>query len=304
MMSGSWKSTRRCDGGNRLELIRAERADAENGDVKKIAAIFPILRAHSIPGMILRVIIVDDETLARDRLRRLLGSDSEIEIVSECADGKEAVENIRVQRPDLVFLDVQMPGMDGFDVLHALGANDLPPVVFVTAFDQHAVRAFEEHALDYLLKPTTRARLAKTLARARQRRAAHAAPAVPQALLDFLAEQKSTPPATARRIAVRTGERTFFVSTDEIDWIEAAGNYVVLHVGKGTHILRETMSGLEAQLPHTTFLRVSRSAIVHLRRVKELQTVAPGEHLAILQDGQRVAITRSLREVEERLRFS
>ena len=254
--------------------------------------------------MKLRVLIVDDESLARDRLRRLLGSDPEIEIVAECDNGQSAVESIRTERPELVFLDVQMPGMDGFDVLHALDTNQLPAIVFVTAFDQHAVRAFEEHALDYLLKPTTRARLAKTLARARERRAEQASPPVPQALLDFLAEHKAAVPPAARRIAVRTGERTFFVSTDEIDWIEAAGNYVVLHVGKGTHILRETMSGLESQLPNALFLRVSRSAILNLRRVKELQSIAPGEHVAILQDGQRVPITRSLREVEERLRFS
>jgi two-component system LytT family response regulator len=259
--------------------------------------------------MKMRVIIVDDESQARDRLRRLLGSDPEIEVVGECGDGHSAVEMIRAQRPELVFLDVQMPGMDGFEVLHALGANDLPAIVFVTAFDQHAVRAFEEHALDYLLKPTTRARLAKTLARARQRRMAQTkAPGVPQALLDFLAEQKAASAAattTTRRVAVRTGERTFFVPADDIDWIEAAGNYVILHVGKGsTHILRETMSGIEGQLASTIFLRVSRSAIVNLRRVKELQTLAPGEHVAILHDGQRVPITRSLREVEERLRFS
>jgi two-component system LytT family response regulator len=254
--------------------------------------------------MKLRVIIVDDESLARDRLRRLLSGDSEIEIVAECADGSAAVESIRAQNPDLVFLDVQMPGMDGFDVLHALGTSNLPGVVFVTAFDQHAVRAFEAHALDYLLKPTTRARLAKTLARARERQTAHPGPKVPKELLDFLAEQKSSASGVARRIAVRTGERTFFVVTDEIDWIEAAGNYVVLHTGKTTHILRETMSGLEAQLSGGPFLRVSRSAILNLRRVKEIQAVAPGEHVAILADGQRVAITRSLREVEERLRFA
>src|SRR5687767_2905061 len=139
--------------------------------------------------MKLRVIIIDDESLARDRLRRLLSADADVEIVAECADGPSAVESIRAHHPDLVFLDVQMPGMDGFDVLQKLGTGPLPSVVFVTAFDQHAVRAFEERALDYLLKPTTRARLAKALARARERRA-NAAPAVPQALLDFLEEQK------------------------------------------------------------------------------------------------------------------
>jgi two-component system LytT family response regulator len=203
----------------------------------------------------------------------------------------------------LVLLDVQMPGMDGFEVLRALDQKRLPAIVFVTAYDQHAVRAFEARALDYLLKPTSRARLSEALRRARERLAANsAADTVPQALRDFLAEREATA-GRVRRLVVRTGERITFVSADEIDWIEAAGNYVVLHVGKQTHILRDTMNALEAQLPGDSFLRVSRSAILNLRRVKELQSVMPGEHVAILVEGQRVAITRSLREVEERLRF-
>jgi two-component system, LytTR family, response regulator len=252
--------------------------------------------------MKLRVVIVDDEPLARERLRRLLKSETDVEVVVECGDGPAAVEAVREHSPDLVLLDVQMPGMDGFEVLRALDQKRLPAIVFVTAYDQHAVRAFEARALDYLLKPTSRARLSEALSRARERLAANSADTVPQALRDFLAEREATA-GRVRRLVVRTGERITFVSADEIDWIEAAGNYVILHVGKQTHILRDTMSGLEAQLPGDSFLRVSRSAILNLRRVKELQSVMPGEHVAILVDGQRVAITRSLREVEERLRF-
>jgi two-component system LytT family response regulator len=250
----------------------------------------------------LRVIVVDDESLARERLRRLLNNEADVEIVAECADGPSAIEAVRTHNPDLLLLDIQMPGMDGFAVLEALGPKRLPAVVFVTAFDQHAVRAFEARALDYLLKPTTRARLSRTLAHVRERLAANVGQAVPQALIDFIEEQK-THGTGVRRIAVRAGERISFVSTDDIDWVEAAGNYVILHVGKTTHILRETMNALETELPANVYLRVSRSAIVNLRRVKELQAVAPGEHVAILADGQRIAITRSLREVEDRLRF-
>jgi two-component system, LytTR family, response regulator len=247
----------------------------------------------------LRAIIVDDERMARTRLRRLLEDENDVEIVAECADGVTAVEAVRKHAPDLLLLDVQMPGMDGFEVLDALGPERAPAVVFVTAFDQHAVRAFETHALDYVLKPASPERLAKTLARVREQ--LKQSSATPQSLLDLLAERVSAAPQT-RRLAVRSGQRTTFVSPDEIDWVEAAGNYVVLHLGKQTHILRETMSALETELPATIFLRVSRSAILNLCRVKELQSVSPGEHVAILIDGQRVTITRALREVEERLR--
>ena len=252
----------------------------------------------------MKVIIVDDEPLARERLRRLLASEPDAEIVAECADGSSAVEAVTQHRPDLLLLDVQMPGMDGFETLRALDAKRLPAVVFVTGFDQHAVRAFEARALDYLLKPTTRARVAESLTRVREKLANGAAsPQLPQTLLDLLAERASAPvPPRVRRLAVRTGERVLFVSTEDVSWVEAAGNYAVLHVGTATHILRETMSSLEGQLSSEGFLRVSRSAIVNLRRVKELRAVAPGEQIAILVDGQRVPMTRGIREVEEQLR--
>ncbi len=252
--------------------------------------------------MKLRVIIVDDEPLARERLRRLLSSDAEVEIVAECADGPSCVKMVEQEHPDLLLLDVQMPGMDGFEVLRALNPESLPAVVFVTAFDQHAVRAFEARALDYLLKPPSRARVQEALARTRERLSQKAAHPLPQPLLDLLADREAAV-GRVRRFAVRNGERLAFVSTEDIDWVEAAGNYVVLHTGKETHILRETMNALEAQLPADRFLRVSRSAIVNLRRIKEIQAVAPGEHVALLEDGQRVQMTRSLREIEERMRF-
>ena len=253
--------------------------------------------------MNLRVVLVDDEPLARERLTRLLGNEEGVEIVAECGDGSTAVDAVKKQKPNLLLLDIQMPGMDGFDVVHALDPKTLPSIVFVTAYDQHAVRAFEARALDYLLKPVSRTRLREALARARERlQVATPAQVLPQALIDLLAEREATA-GRVRRLLVRNGERISFVRAEDVDWIEAAGNYALLHTGRESHIIRETMSALESQLPADTFLRVSRSAILNLRRVRELQSLAPGEHVAILTDGQRVPITRSLREVEDRLRF-
>jgi two-component system LytT family response regulator len=252
--------------------------------------------------MKLRVIIVDDEDLARERLRHLLRKEPEVEIVAECADGPSAVAAVREHHPDVVLLDIQMPQMDGFDVVRALADGPMPAVIFVTAYDQHAVRAFEARALDYLLKPTTRARLHDALSRVGERVATTPAAGIPQALLDFLSERELAS-SRLRRVTVRDGDRTVVVPVEEIDWIEAAGNYVLLHVGRENHILRETMSALEAQLPPDLFLRVSRSAIVNLRRVKELRTVG-GENILLLTHGEKIPVTRSPREVEDRLRFA
>jgi two-component system LytT family response regulator len=245
--------------------------------------------------MKLRVIIVDDERMARTRLRRMLEKDPEVEVAAECENGLEAVNAVRKEEPDLLLLDIQMPEMDGFGVLEALGPERTPEVVFVTAYDEHAIRAFEEHALDYLMKPVAPERFAKMLARVRERKAR--AQRGQESLFELLAQRKG-----GTRLVVRSGERTTFVSPEEIDWVEAAGNYAILHLGKRTHILRETMSALETQLPGDQFCRVSRSTILNLRRVQELQSLSPGEHVAILADGQRIAISRSLREVEERLK--
>jgi len=244
----------------------------------------------------IRILLVDDERIGRSRLRRMLERDPELEVVAECADGTAAIEAVREHHPDLCFLDINMPGMDGFDVLDNLAPEDQPAVIFVTAYDEHAVRAFEAAALDYLLKPVSPERLKKTLDRARARLAAGISPA-------------SNPPvnrggetaATKPRFVVRSGGRVSFVSVEEIDWIEAAGNYAIFHVGAKNHMVRETMTGLEMQLPADGFMRVSRSTIVNLRRVKELCSLPVGNHAAVLVDAQRVPITRSLREVADRL---
>lgn len=251
--------------------------------------------------MKLRILLVDDESLARERLRHLLRDDAAVEIVGECADGASAIEATERLAPDLLLLDVQMPSLDGFDVIRAVAGLPVPPaIVLVTAFDEHAVRAFEARALDYLLKPTSRARLKDALSRVRERRTAGGA-ALPPALLELLAERKQAP-GRVRRLAVKNGERTRFVPVAELDWIEAAGNYALLHVGRETHVIRETMASLEEQLGGGDFLRVSRSAIVNLARITEILTPAPGEHWAVLAGGARVGIARPVREVEERLR--
>ncbi|HKP03604.1 MAG TPA: LytTR family DNA-binding domain-containing protein [Chthoniobacterales bacterium] len=240
----------------------------------------------------LRALIVDDEPLARQRLRRLLAKDPEVKIVGECADGATALKAARSQNPDLLLLDIQMPGMDGFGVVEGLPPGEAPVVVFVTAFDEHAVHAFEACALDYLLKPVSPARLAKALARVRKHLTAMRAnpPAQPS-------EDTST---IAPKFLVRCGQRTSFVSPDEIEWIEADGNYAILHSGGRNHFLRATLSALETQLP-THFFRASRSAILNLRCVKELQS-AGGNHFAVMTDDSKAPLTCGVRTVEERLR--
>lgn len=258
--------------------------------------------------MKIRAIIADDEPLARSRLRSLLAREPDGELVAECADGDAAVAAVRQHRPDVLFLDVQMPGRDGFGVLEALAGEPLPQVVFVTAYDQHALRAFEARALDYLLKPFKQSRFEETVRRVRERLAARPGPSpgpdpdLSRQLRELLAESRPAAP-TLSRLAVKTNERITFVRVPDLDYLESAGNYVVLHCGKENHVIRETLSTLETQLP-AGFLRISRSVIVNLDRVKELQAMAAGEHVVILRDGRQLAMTRGLREVEEKLRFA
>jgi two-component system, LytTR family, response regulator len=242
-----------------------------------------------------RAILVDDERPGRSRLRRILEKENDVEIVAECANGTTAVEEIRRHAPDLLFLDIHMPGMDGFDVLDALGLADQPAVViFVTAYDEHAVRAFEACALDYLLKPASPERVAKSLHRARER------------ILASEQTQKAAfapqPTGAFQRFMVRSGGRMSFVEPHEVEWVEAAGNYAILHVGSANHMVREKMSALEEQLGPKGFMRVSRSAIVNLRKVKELRASSDGEHAVLLENDVRVPVTRAWREVADRLR--
>jgi len=226
-----------------------------------------------------RVLVVDDEPLARSNLSVLLRRDPEIEIVGECGSGQEGLEQIRIRKPDLVFLDVQMPELDGFDVLEMLG-NDLPrAVVFVTAFDQYALRAFEAGALDYLLKPFDNARFARALARAKER----------------ILNGKDKP-TRAERLAIKSAGQILFLKTSEIDWIEAADYYACLHVGTKSHLLRRSMSELERDLSAEEFCRIHRSAIVNLNRVRSLRLSEDGEYEVVLESGNSLRMSRSYRK--------
>jgi two-component system LytT family response regulator len=253
--------------------------------------------------MKIRVLIVDDEPLARERIRSLLREEKDVEVIGECATGSDAVAAIQKHAPDLLFLDVQMPGLDGFEVLRALGKDSLPLVIFVTAYDHHALKAFEVHALDYLLKPFKQARFRETLQRARETLTHRLAGAASQNLLALLGQLKPEREYLTR-LPVRVGDRLLFVKTNQIEYVEAAGNYVVVHVGKDNHVVRDTLTALEAQLPPKQFLRVNRSTLVNLDQIKELQPLFKGEHALLLHNGRRLTMTRGLREVQEVLKFA
>jgi two-component system, LytTR family, response regulator len=242
-----------------------------------------------------RVVVADDEPLARERLRTLLAREDWVELIAECPNGTEAIEAITRLKPDLVFLDVQMPGATGFDVIGAVGPSRMPLVVFVTAFDRYALRAFDVHALDYLLKPFDRERFRDTLVRARQQLERRPNDDLERRLLALV--QDLTPAAQRpERFVIKSGGRVFFVRADEIDWVEAAGNYVKLHVGTDAHLFRETMNALESQLDADVFFRIHRSHIVNIERVKELQPWFNGEYVVFLRSGARLTLSRGYRE--------
>jgi two-component system, LytTR family, response regulator len=248
-----------------------------------------------------RALLVDDEPLGRDRLRMLVASEGWLEIVGECADGTSAVAAIQKLRPDLVFLDVEMPGASGFDVIEAIGADKMPFVVFVTAYDKYAIKAFDVHAVDYLLKPFDRDRFHQALARARQQLEQRSGGELERRLLALVQDLK---PAHQKleRFVIKSGGRVFFVRAEEIDWIEAAGNYVKLHVGAEAHLFRETMNALEARLNPDTFYRIHRSHIVNIERVRELQPWFNGEYVVFLKNGTRLTLSRGYREkLQERI---
>jgi two-component system LytT family response regulator len=245
--------------------------------------------------MKIRSLIVDDEPLARTRLRALLAEEEDVEVVGEAGDGLEAVARAHELAPDLIFLDIQMPSLDGFGVLEALDPDRLPAVIFVTAYDQYALRAFEVHALDYLLKPFDRERFARALDRYRAQAGRAESAEASQRLLALLEERKD-PRRPLERVVIKAMGRVFFLKTEEIDWIEAAGNYVRLHAGAEAHLLRETMNGLEARLDPQRFLRVHRSTIVNVDRIQELQAWFHGDYMVILRDGTQLTLSRSYRQ--------
>ena len=244
----------------------------------------------------IRALIADDEPLARERMRTLLGSETDIEVVGEARDGVEAVDAILAQNPDLVFLDVHMPKLDGFEVIQTVGAERMPAVVFVTAYDQHALRAFEVQALDYLLKPFDGDRFQGALKRIRRQLDSQENGDIGRRLLALVRDLKTDRPTRTDRLVVKSGGRLFFLRADEIDWIEAAGNYVRLHLGSEAHLLRETMNSIEARLNPELFFRIHRSHIVNIERIKELQPWFNGEYVVILRTGARLTLSRGYRE--------
>lgn len=250
--------------------------------------------------MNLRAIIVDDEPLARERVRTFLAAEPDVRIVAECANGADAVKAIAKHKPDLMFLDVQMPQLNGFEVLEALGPEQVPAVIFTTAYDEHAIHAFEVNALDYLLKPYTEQRFRKSVQRAREQLQKHSERMIHPPLARLLKHLHGTTPG-GPRILVKSPDRIVFLKPEEIDHIEAAGNYVVLHTGKERHILRETMTAMEARLAGAGFARISRSIIVNLGRVREVQPLMGGQYCVVLKTGARFDMTTSLRELQSRL---
>src|ERR671925_690929 len=243
----------------------------------------------------LTTLIVDDEPLARERLLGLLSNESDIEVLGQCRDGEEAVSAIHERHPDLVLLDVEMPRMDGFEVIDTIGPERMPMVIFVTAYDQHALRAFQVRALDYLLKPFDRERFRDALQRARKQVEREDGGEIGRRLLALVKDLRRDQPRTDR-LVVKSGGRLFFLRTDEIDWIEAAGNYVRLHVGSQAHLLRETMNAIEARLDPERFFRIHRSRIVNVERILEMQPWLNGEYSVVLRTGVRLTLSRGYRE--------
>lgn len=243
----------------------------------------------------IRALIADDEPLARKFIRRLLKQDPEVEIVAECSNGKEAAQMIREQKPDLVFLDVQMPEMDGFAVLDAVGLDHLPEIIFTTAYESYAIRAFELHALDYLLKPFDQVRFKAAMKHAKER--LHSQPPEEGRLqIGTLLESIKAQEQHLERILIKADGRITFLNTHEIDWIEADDKYVHLHTAKGTRMVRQTLSAMEAQLDPKRFVRIHRSAIVNIERIKELQPLFNGEHSLHLDNGTKLTLSRSYKE--------
>lgn len=248
----------------------------------------------------IRALIIDDEPLAREGIHRRLKQAPDIAVIGECRNGQEAVTMILRDAPDLVFLDIQMPRLDGFGVIEAVGAGRMPHVIFVTAYDEHALRAFDVHALDYLLKPIDGERFFEALERARNwirgKNFAGLSEQLHKLMAALAAERK-----TLERLSIKSAGRIIFLNVDEIDWIEAADNYVQVHAGRQSHLLHATMHSLEGRLDADQFLRIHRSTIVNINRIKELHPMFHGEYRVILKDGTQLTSGRSYKEKLQKL---
>ena len=254
----------------------------------------------------IRTVVVEDEPLSRERLLALLADEQDVEVVGACSDGREAAAAIAAATPDLVFLDIQLPEVDGLELMRGLGPAERPAVVFVTAYDAYALPAFEIHALDYLLKPFSAQRFRSALAYAREHLAQRRATTLGKRILDLLPSippQQAGPVGPPDRLVIKSSGRIYFVKVADIDWCEAAGNYIQIHVGPQVHLIRETMNRLETQLQGRSFARIHRSTIVNVDRIQELRSSFGGEHVVLLRNGTRLTMSRGYRDaLQVRLR--
>jgi len=247
---------------------------------------------------VVRTVVADDERRARQKLLILLDSEPEVKVVAECQDGRQTVCAIRSLRPDMLLLDIQMPGLDGFQVLSEIPPEEMPVVIFTSAYDQYAIRAFEASALDYLLKPFDQERLHHALERARSELRKARDREITKRILNLLSEVRSgasPPPQRDERLVIKAGGRVVFLDLDSIDWVEAAANYVRLNVGKEFYLFRETISRMSERLDTNHFVRIHRSTIVNVRRIKELIPVNSGEYVVVLKSGRELSCSRGYR---------
>lgn len=261
----------------------------------------PLAPANLFPGRPVRVVIADDERLARQKVRILLDSEPNINIVAECQDGRQTISAINCLRPDLLLLDIQMPDLDGFQVLREISPSELPVVIFTSAYDQYAIRAFEAHALDYLLKPFDQERLHQAIERARVELLKSENREITHRLMELLSHVKSgagaSPGKSENRLVIKTKGRVVFLDLEEIDWVEAAANYVRLNVGKESYLLRETISRVSERLNPSEFVRIHRSTIVNVRKIKELIPVNSSEYIVVLKNGKELSCSRGYRSM-------
>lgn len=250
--------------------------------------------------MKIRCLIIDDEELARERVRSLLKNHPDVDVVAECDSGQAALQACAEHQPDLLFLDVQMPEMDGFDFLAHLPADNVPCVIFTTAYDRFAIKAFEVHALDFLLKPFNKERLESALNRAREQIRLRTDSQTRKEMAALIAELKGET-SHPDRLAVKSEGRIRLIQVADIDWVESADNYVSIHVGRESHLMRETLQGIEQRLPPKFFLRISRSTIVNTDRIRELEPLFHGEYSVSLQDGTRLTLTRGYKKALKQL---
>jgi two-component system LytT family response regulator len=248
----------------------------------------------------IRVCIIDDEPIACRRIERLLKDDPEIEIIKACTDGEDAVTTIRALHPDLIFLDIQMPEMNGFEVLTSLNPTEMPRVIFVTAYDRYAIQAFEVHALDYLLKPFDKKRFQAALKRGKAQVFQDQEGASNRELVALLKELKAQP-HYLERLIIKSKGRVSFLKTEEIDWIEAQGKYVMIHAGEESHLIRDAMNNLELELDPKKFVRIHKSAIVNVDQIKELKPLFHGDFRVTLRDSTELTISRRYREKVDEL---